>query len=47
MTPLAAQTGPAKRGDVNVMNSHKAMLDDELASIYEAMSNYIMKRNKQ
>ena len=46
MPPLAAQTGPAKRGDHNVMNAHKAMLSDELASIYEAMSNYIMKRNR-
>lgn len=47
MPPLAAQTGPAKRGDTNVMDSHKAMLPDELASIYDAMSNYIMKRNRQ
>lgn len=46
MPPLAAQTGPAKRGDHNVMNAHKAMLPNELASIYEAMSNYIMKRNR-
>ena len=44
--PLEAQTGPAKRGDINVMNAHKAMLPDELAAIYEAMSNYIMKRNR-
>ena len=46
MHPLDAQTGPAKRGDINVMDSHKSMLNDELASIYEAMSNYIMKRNR-
>ena len=46
MHPLDAQTGPAKRCDVNVMDSHKSMLNDELASIYETMSNYIMKRNK-
>ena len=46
MHPLDAQTGPAKRCDINVMNSHKSMLNDELASIYETMSNYIMKRNK-
>lgn len=46
MHPLQAQTGPAQRGDVNVMNAHKAMLPDELSAIYEAMSNYIMKRNK-
>lgn len=47
MSPLSAQTGPAKRGDHNVMNAHKAMLNDELASIYESMSNYILKRNNQ
>ena len=45
MSPIEAQTGPARRGDANVMNAHKAMLDDELANIYEALSNYIMKRN--
>ena len=45
MSPQSAQTGPAKREDHNVMNAHKAMLDDELSAIYEAMSNYIMKRN--
>ena len=45
MTPLEAQTGPARRGDENVMNAHKAMLDDELANVYETLSNYIMKRN--
>ena len=46
MSPTEAQTGPARRGDENVMNAHKAMLDDELANIYEALSNYIMKRNR-
>lgn len=46
MSPLEAQTGPARRGDANVMAAHKAMLDDELANIYETLSNYIMKRNK-
>ena len=45
MHPLQAQTGPAKRGDKNVINKHKSMLDDELADIYETLSNYIMKRN--
>ena len=46
MTPLEAQTGPARRGDENVMNAHKSMLDSELADIYETLSNYIMKRNR-
>lgn len=45
MSPLEAQTGPARRGDENVMNAHKSMLDSELANIYEMLSNYIMKRN--
>ena len=46
MSPLEAQTGPARRGDNNVMNAHKSMLNDELANIYETLSNYIMKRNR-
>ena len=46
MSPLEAQTGPARRGDENVMNAHKLMLDSELANIYETLSNYIMKRNR-
>ena len=45
MSPVDAQTGPAKRGDQNVMDTHKSMLDEELAGIYQAMSDYIMKRN--
>lgn len=47
MHPLAAQTGPAKRGDHNIMNAHMAMLPDELSAIYSQMSDYIMKRNEQ
>ena len=46
MSPTEAQTGPARRGDENVMNAHKLMLDPELANIYEMLSNYIMKRSK-
>ena len=44
MSPTEAQTGPARRGDANVMNAHKAMLDSELANIYETLSDYIMRR---
>ena len=44
MSPPEAQTGPARRGDANVMNAHKMMLDDELANIYETLSDYIMRR---
>ena len=46
MPPLAAQTGPAKRGDVAVMEKHKSMLPDELATIYDTLSDYIMNRNR-
>ena len=46
MSPTLAQTGPARRGDENVMNAHKAMLDDELAAIYSLLSDYIKRRNK-
>lgn len=44
LSPTEAQTGPARRGDANVMNAHKMMLDDELANIYETLSDYIMRR---
>ena len=47
MSPKEAQTGPARRGDANVMNAHKAMLDDELLAVYSVMSDYIMKKNRQ
>lgn len=47
IAPRDAQTGPAKRGDVNVINAHKAKLDSELATIYDILSNYIMKRNNR
>ncbi|MBO7231403.1 MAG: DUF2520 domain-containing protein [Bacteroidaceae bacterium] len=46
LSPREAQTGPAKRGDSNVMNAHKAMLDDELSAIYSQLSDYIKKRNR-
>lgn len=46
MPPREAQTGPARRGDTNVMNAHMAMLDDELSAIYSLLSDYIMKRNR-
>ena len=45
MSPADAQTGPARRGDENVMNAHKAMLDDELSAIYSLFSDYIKRRN--
>ena len=45
MSPADAQTGPARRGDENVMSAHKAMLDDELSAIYSLFSDYIKRRN--
>ena len=45
MSPAEAQTGPARRGDSNVMNAHIAMLDEEHAAIYSQLSEYITRRN--
>lgn len=45
MHPCKAQTGPARRGDNNVMDAHKSILDDELANIYSTLSDYILRRN--
>ena len=45
MMPSEAQTGPARRGDMNVMNAHISMLDDELSAIYSTISDYIIRRN--
>lgn len=39
--PTDAQTGPAVRGDQNVMNAQSALLDDRLATIYMLMSESI------
>lgn len=46
MHPREAQTGPARRGDRNVMDAHKAILDDELSAVYSMLSDYILRRNK-
>lgn len=44
MSPQDAQTGPAKRGDVNTMNGHLAMLehDPQLRKIYALISEHIV-----
>jgi predicted short-subunit dehydrogenase-like oxidoreductase (DUF2520 family) len=43
MPPAAAQTGPAVRGDWNVMRTHLAELEDErLQELYRMMSEIIM-----
>lgn len=46
MSPAEAQTGPARRGDSNVMNTHISMLDEEQAAIYSQLSDYILRRNR-
>ena len=45
VAPFEAQTGPAKRGDVEVMNKHLELLDNEKAEIYKLLSQSIMNRN--
>lgn len=47
MSPAEAQTGPARRGDSNVMNTHISMLDEEHAVIYSQLSDYILRRNRK
>lgn len=40
--PFAAQTGPACRGDRDVIEKHAAMLDGTVQDIYRVMSRYII-----
>lgn len=44
MAPCDAQTGPARRGDENVMNHHMELLNEEQRMIYQALSTAIRKR---
>lgn len=45
LAPNEAQTGPARRGDENVMNHHMSLLlDDEVKEIYRLLSSQIQKR---
>ncbi len=44
--PVDAQTGPAVRGDQNVMDAQKALLDDRLATIYMLMSESIQDKKQ-
>lgn len=46
MSPSDAQTGPARRGDENVMKTHVSMLGEEHAAIYSQLSEYVLRRNK-
>lgn len=47
--PVAMQTGPAMRGDQNVLNMHEQLLDQsqrqDLAEVYTLLSQQIMQRH--
>ena len=45
--PRSGQTGPARRGDTRVMESHKKMLPPELADLYSRLSESITKMYRQ
>jgi hypothetical protein len=46
MNPKAAQTGPAKRQDKNVMQQHIDILPtEEQRKVYEMLAEAIAKRN--
>lgn len=46
LTPQEAQTGPAQRGDENIMNHHLQVLESmpEKQQIYKILSDAIRKR---
>ena len=44
LSPRDAQTGPARRGDENVMNHHLALLNEEQRQVYQLLSDAIKKR---
>lgn len=44
LSPRDAQTGPARRGDENVMNHHLELLNDEQCQVYQLLSDAIRKR---
>ena len=43
LSPILAQTGPAQRNDINIMESHINMLKDkpEIAELYQLISKNI------
>ena len=45
LSPRNAQTGPARRGDENVMAHHLALLDEEKRQLYRLLSDAIRKRS--
>lgn len=44
LSPRDAQTGPARRGDENVMNHHMSLLSEEQRTLYQCLSSEIRKR---
>ena len=47
ISPLDAQTGPARRGDDNVMQHHISLLTPEQRQIYQSLSSEIICRTKK
>ncbi|MDE6371843.1 MAG: DUF2520 domain-containing protein [Duncaniella sp.] len=43
--PAAGQTGPAVRGDMNIMSTHASMLPESLSGIYRTLSEAIYNRH--
>ena len=44
LAPRDAQTGPARRGDKNVMSHHMELLNEEQRTLYQRLSEEIRKR---
>ena len=44
--PFEAQTGPARRGDINTINAHLDMLEGPSKELYKTISNSILKTYK-
>ena len=44
VSPREGQTGPARRGDFKIMQSHEQMLSNEDARLYRILSQSIMKK---
>lgn len=44
VSPSEGQTGPARRGDLKIMQSHEQMLSNDDAKLYRILSQCIMKK---
>ncbi len=42
MRPADGQTGPARRGDIGVIEKHKSLLTEDEANLYDILSKHIM-----